>query len=271
MALAFPSVSVGKLLPWRRAKSVPEIDTRSQAKNQLPANWYRLGISRYANWGNVYSKRIALLSDRMMYPALAVGLFAGYHLVIGVAAPFFPEIEQLPHLPVSMNLDPTPPAWIAGTLATDRKTYFDLGGGLQGDEALAWMADYRPKPESLSAAELDSLTAALKADLPRYGTNAAKWKNVAVLPTAPKITRAAKAIAEYGDRLKTGVIVIFEDSQVVPVVSHVEGAWSVVLFRGSSCRTFLGPVPAGCEDHRAATGIAPEAHSFLSMIDPRKV
>ncbi|MBY5453974.1 hypothetical protein HFO91_30820 [Rhizobium leguminosarum] len=270
MALAFPQVKVGKLFS-RRAKSVPEIKQDIHPQGGIPANWYRLGISRYANWGNVYTKRIALLSFRLFYPVLGVGLFAGYHLMIGMAAPLFPPLMRLPHLPVSMNLDPTPPAWIASNLETDRKTYFDLGGGLQGDEALSWMTSYRPLPTGMSAADLDRLATAIKADLPKYGTAADKWKAVNSLTSVPQIAKPKTAIAQYGDRLTAGIVVVFDDSAVVPVVSHVAGEWSVLLFKGANCRTLLGPVPAGCADTRTPNGISKEARSVLSMIDPRKV
>ncbi|OWO89998.1 hypothetical protein B5E41_29160 [Rhizobium esperanzae] len=285
MALAFPPVKVSNLLSRRRLKSVPEIiplqiegelarpiepDEIVIPKGYLPSNWYRLGISEFANWGAVYTRRISLLSGRFMYPMLAVGLFAGYHLAVGAAGQFFPEIDALPHLPVRMNLDPMPPAWIASNLATDRKTYFDLGGGLQGDDTLAWMASYRPLPTGMTAADLDQLAAAIKADLPKYGAATDKWKTVRGLSNAPTITRPAKAIAENGDQLKTGIVVVFDDSAVVPVVSHVTGEWSVLLFKGAACRTLLGPVPAGCADTRTPNGISKEARSVLSMIDPRK-
>ncbi|MBY5551094.1 hypothetical protein HFO61_30585 [Rhizobium leguminosarum] len=282
MVLAFPPVKVGNLLPRRRTTSVPVIiegelakpvepDEIVVPKGYLPSNWYRLGISEFANWGNVYTKRISILSGRFFYPMICVGLFAGYHLVVGTAGQFFPQIDALPHLPVRMDLDPMPPAWIASSFATDRKTYFDLGGGLQGDDALAWMASYRPLPTGMTAADLDQLAAAIKADLPKYGTAADKWKSVAGLSAAPKITRPAKAIAEYSDRLKTGIVVVFDHSGVVPVVSHVAGEWSVLLFKGAACRTLLGPVPAGCADTRTPNGISKEARSVLTMIDPRKV
>ncbi|TCB60152.1 hypothetical protein E0J20_09165 [Rhizobium leguminosarum bv. viciae] len=281
MALAFPPVKVGNLLSRRRTTSVPVIiegelakpiepDEIVVPKGYLPANWYKLPVSRLANWGMVYTYRIEALSKSLFYPALAVGLFAGYHLAIGIGSQFAPEVAALPHLPASLNFDPTPPAWIASNLETDRKSYFDLGGGLQGDETLSWMASYRPLPTGMSAADLDQLTSAMKADLAKYGTVTDKWKAVSGLDDVPQFANPKTAIADHADGLKSGIVVVFKDTDVVPVVSHVAGEWSVLLFKGAACRTLLGPVPAGCADKRTIGGISNEARSVLSMIDPRK-
>lgn len=296
MALAFPSVSVRKLLPGKKS-SVPatgkrSIFQRSKPKTDLTtetaqpvlepdqivvpqaqdnSGWYRLGISEFANWGNVYTKRISTLSFRLYAPMVCVGLFAGYHLLIGAASQFLPEVADLPHIPVSLNLDPMPPEWIAGNYAVDRRTYFDLGGGLQGDDALAWMASYRPSPVGMTTADLSALAAAIRADLAKYGTTA-KWQAVGKLNTAPAFSTPGKAISSYGDRLKDGIVLVVNDSSAVfPVVAQVDGEWSVTLFKGNACRTLLGPVAAGCTDVRAKGGeISKEARSVLSMIDPRR-
>lgn len=270
MAFAFTLPGPVKSLFQRGKASVADRHAISAAKNQTPEGWYDLDISQVVNRGHILNDRFQTLSVRMKWPMFALGLFAGYHLIISAVSPIVPEIAELPHVGFTVAMDPTPPAVIAQTVASDRSTYFDLGGGLRGDESLAWLAQYAPKPESLSMADMDALSTAIRADLSKFGTDAAKWKTVASLPTAPKITRPEKALAEYADRLKTGIVIVLRDSAVVPVVAHVRGEWSVVVYKGKDCRSFVGPVPAGCSDHRAADGIANEARSIFSMIQPPK-
>lgn len=300
MALAFPTARVRKLLPGIKS-SVPAIGKRGLfqrlsrkldlvaeteqpahepdeiviPKGHLPGNWYRLGISEFANWGNIYTKRIAILSGRFYWPMIAVGVFAGYHLIINPASQFFPEVATLPHIPVSMNLDPMPPAWFGGRTAIDGKTYFDLGGGLQGDSALSWMSSYRPSPVGMSTEDLAAYVASIKVDLPKFGKNFVKWdmvwRGLGKDQSGITFTSADKAIAVFGERLRTGLIVAV-DGEAVPLVAHVAGEWSITLFKGNACRTLLGPTVAGCTDYRAKGGeISKEARTVLMLIDPRRV
>lgn len=269
MAFAFSIPGPFRSLFQRGKANIEERQAEGRARNKTPPGWYDLDISQVVNRGLVLNVRFQEISKKGKWPMFAVGMFAGYHLIISAVSPLVPEIAELPHVGFSIAMDPTPPAVIAETINADAATYFDIGGGLQADQSLAWLATYRPMPESLSVADLDALTAAIRADLPRFGTDAAKWETVARLSIAPKITRPEKAMAEYGDRLKTGIVAILRDSNVVPVVAHVAGQWSVILFKGADCRVSLGPVPAGCSDHRAAEGIAKEARSIFSMMKPQ--
>lgn len=237
-----------------------------EMKNNLPANWDKMDVSILATRGAILCNRFHRLSRVKKLPLAAITLFAGYHLVALTISP----LVSLPALPIAYQIDPTPPKWLTASTAQAEPVSFDIGGGLTGDANLAWLADYAPKPESLSTEQLDGLAAALKADLAAHGKKVDQWKQVAALAPAPKITRADKVISKYPDRLKSGVVVVLENDSVVPVVSHVAGEWSVLLFKDSSCRVALGPIPSGCDDYRGSGGVSEEARAVFKLIQPKK-
>lgn len=235
------------------------------------ANWSNMEVSRIASRGRVLGSRVSVLTgSKIMRSALiGAGLFAGYHLAINVASTWMPEVQELPHFNLAMQLDHRPPNFIMNMGQKSSATYFDLGGGLQGDGRLAWMADYRPRPDGLSVSNLDDLVVAMRKDLPRFGKAAKPWENVLALPFGPKVSGAEQAISKFGDRLQTGILIVLRDSDVVPFVGHADGQWSVLLFKDKACRAFVGPVPAGCEDRTKSGSVPNDVRPVLSMIAPR--
>ncbi|WP_165447389.1 hypothetical protein [Rhizobium leguminosarum] len=240
-------------------------------KRELPKDWYELDVSRVATQGHVNTARMAYLSRVLSLPLLLAGTVIGYHIVVSAVEPFAPELASAaPHLSLSFRIDPTPPAAIMSALNVDSKRYYDLGGGLSGDAGLRWMANYTPRPESLSLDDLSRLSGALKTDLAQYGRNVDKWQHIKALPVAPQIAQPSQAIKEYGERLRTGIVIVMPNSDVVPVVSHTAGEWSVLLFKGNACRVALGPLIDGCSDYRGKSEIATEARAVLKIVDPSK-
>lgn len=262
---------------WGRAGSIPKEkkkrslvpSIRFRLTRPLPPNWHRLDVSKIATRGRVLSKRIQFLSKALYVPMLGWGLFAGYHLAVNVMSPYMPELRELPQLRLSLNLDHRPPDFIMNMAQPSAASYFDLGGGLKGDVSLAWMSDYRPRPEGLTARNLDDLVVAMRRDLPRYGTNSRSWESVGSLSFTPKVARPEQAIAKFGDRLPGGILIVLRDSSVVPFVGHSDGEWSVLLFKDKACRAFVGPVPSGCEDRTKSGTVPKEARTILSMINPK--
>lgn len=253
----------------KRSSLVPSL--RLSLTKPLPPNWHRLEVSKIATRGRVLSKRIQFLSGSKLFQGAIFcwGLFAGYHLVLNVMSPYMPELTELPQMRLSLNLDHRPPDFILNMAQTDASNYFDLGGGLQGDGRLAWMAEYRPRPEGLTVRNLNELVVAMKRDLPRFGTNSRSWESVGSLSFTPKVSRPEQAITKFSDRLPGGILIVLRDSSVVPFVGHSEGQWSVLLFKDKACRAFVGPVPSGCEDRTKSGSVPNEARTILSMIDPR--
>lgn len=253
----------------KRSSLVPSI--RLSLTRPLPPNWNRLEVSKIATRGRVLSKRVEFLSKSKLFQSAVFcwGLFAGYHLVLSTMSPYWPELKELPQIRLSLNIDHRPPDFILNMAQTNAANYFDLGGGLKGDGKLAWMADYRPRPEGLTVEDLSGLVLAMRKDLPRFGKVAKPWENVLSLPFAPKLTGSVKAASTFGDRLSNGVLILLKDTDVVPFVGHSDGQWSVLLFKDKACRAFVGPVPSGCEDRTKSGSVPNEARTILSMIDPR--
>lgn len=235
------------------------------------AEWPNMEVAKIASRGRVLGARVVFLAQsKVMRSALiGVGLFAGYHLAINVASAWMPEVQELPHVNFAMQLDHRPPDFIMNMGQKSAATYFDLGGGLQGDGRLAWMANYRPRPDGLTVSNLNDLVVAMRKDLPRFGKVAKPWDNVLALPFGPKVSGAEQAISKFGDRLQTGILIVLRDSDVVPFVGHAEGQWSVLLFKDKACRAFVGPVPSGCEDRTKSGSVPNDVRPVLSMIAPR--
>ncbi len=281
--LPSPGTSEKKRFPgfgfWDRAAEPKEMKKRSslmpfihlRLTKPVPPNWHRLEVSKVATRGRVLSKRVQFLSRSKLFQGAIFcwGLFAGYHLVLNVLSPYMPELAELPQIRVSLNLDHRPPDFILNMAQTDASSYFDLGGGVKGDAGLAWMANYRPRPEGLSVANLSDLVVAMRKDLPGFGKVAQPWEHVLALPFRPKVSSAGNAISKFGDRLSNGILILLKDSDVVPFVGHAEGQWSVLLFKDKACRAFVGPVPAGCDDRTKSETVPADVRPVLSMIDPK--
>ncbi|TBH28175.1 hypothetical protein ELG63_36420 [Rhizobium leguminosarum] len=235
------------------------------------ATWPNMEVAKIASRGRVLGARVSFLAQsKVMRSALiGVGLFAGYHLAINVASAWMPEVQELPHVNLAMQIDHRPPDFIMNMGQQSAATYFDLGGGLQGDGRLAWMAGYRPRPDGLTVGNLNDLVVAMRKDLPRFGKAAKPWDNVLALPFGPKVSGAEQAISKFSDRLQTGILIVLRDSDVVPFVAHAEGQWSVLLFKDKACRAFVGPVPSGCEDRTKSGSVPNDVRPVLSMIAPR--
>lgn len=152
------------------------------------------------------------------------------------------------------------PYGVAGGLSQyltfDPNTYFSLGGGLRGGPEVAWMGSYAPKPESLSTAEYAALVKAVSTDVRNHMADAKSWTAVADLQKKPTITRASKAITQYSDHLKDGIIIVPENGAVIEIAAHVEGQWSLTLVAPANCATVLGPTSAdtGCQDQTGQGG-----------------
>lgn len=259
----------GGALPKEKKKRtfVPSI----RLTRPLPPNWHRLEVSKIATRGRVLSKRVQFLSGSKLFQGVIFcwGLFAGYHLVLNVMSPYMPELTELPQIRLSLNLDHRPPDFILNMAQPNAASYFDLGGGLRGDASLAWMSNYRPRPEGLTGRNLNDLVVAMRRDLLRYGTNSRSWESVGGLSFTPKVSRPEQAIRDYSNRLPEGILIVLRDSSVVPFVGHADGQWSVLLFKDKACRAFVGPVPSGCEDRTKSGSVPNEARTILSMIDPK--
>ncbi|MGO7674889.1 hypothetical protein ACC685_33540 [Rhizobium ruizarguesonis] len=214
----------------------------------------RLDVALIATRGHVLSARVNRLTGAFHWPMIGLALVAVY----GVYRTGWTYISP-----------PTVPTTIAQALTFDPDSYFDLGGGLRGSAAMAWMGNYAPKPESLSAADYDALTAAVRTDLELHGFHPENWTAVAGLKTKPQITRPEKAISQYADRLPSGIILLPEDESVASVVGHVAGQWAVTLFRGGVCQTILGPLPAGCADMTKQDGVSAYIASYFDSIKPK--
>ncbi|NKK58790.1 hypothetical protein GFM44_23105 [Rhizobium leguminosarum bv. viciae] len=162
------------------------------------------------------------------------------------------------------------PASIQRLFVFDPDSYFDLGGGLKGGADIAWMGDFRPKPESLSSKDYDALIKATQADVAAYGKEAGKWTNTNALPIKPMVTRPAKALPKYGDRLKDGVVLVPEDFGPVSVLAHTQGQWSINLVAPGGCATVLGPVASGCQNSvKADDPLNSNVRRYLADIQPK--
>ncbi|MBY3314753.1 hypothetical protein [Rhizobium laguerreae] len=162
------------------------------------------------------------------------------------------------------------PEAVRGLFLFDPDNYFDLGGGLKGGPDIAWMGDFRPKPESLSAKDYDALIKATVADVAAYGKEAGKWTSTNALPIKPMVTRPAKALPKYGDRLKDGVVLVPEDFGPVSVLAHTQGQWSINLVAPGGCATVLGPVASGCQNSVTADDpLNANVRRYLADIQPK--
>lgn len=152
----------------------------------------------------------------------------------------------------------------------DPDSYFDLGGGLKGAPDVAWMGDYRPKPESLSSKDYDALIKATQADVAAYGKDAGSWTGTTALSTKPMVTRPEKALPKYGDRLKEGIVLVPEDFRPVSVLAHTQGQWSINLVASGGCVTVLGPVASGCQNGVTADDpLNGNVRRYLAEIQPK--
>lgn len=209
-------------------------------------------VAQVATRGHVIVARTEKLSRIGFWPALALGVIAG----IGVF-----RASSVPNYVM-------PPRFIAEALTYDETMYFDLGGGLRGPSALAFMADYAPTPESLPAADYDALTAALRTDLEAHGIEIDKWEAVGALKTAPKVTSPRRLLSEFSGRLKDGAIVVDTENEMVSVAAYVGGQWAVTAFSRRGCETVVGPVAKGCDDGTRKDGWTNQAVRLLSTYKP---
>lgn len=141
------------------------------------------------------------------------------------------------------------PAFLQAAFTYDPDSYFDIGGGIKTGPEMAWLAQYAPKPESLSESDWEALVKATVSDLSAYGTDAAKWQAVGGLKTKPIVTRIEKVIANNADRLKDGAIAVPTSGRVTPIIAHVRGQWAVAMTAPGGCAVFMGPMVAGCQDN----------------------
>ena len=240
--------------------------------SKIPDNWEELDVSQVASRGHVLVERFQVLTKRFQFPALIVGGIAGYQIAISLAVPFEPSLASYALInPASISVDARPPAVLAADaidpIQTAAKTPVNSAPSVSYAN---WQDRYPPTGKTLSLADLSRLSEALNADMKSEAMNFKSWRHVAGLAVPPKITRKEKAIAKYADRLKTGIVTIMDGQPVVPVVSHVEGQWSVLLFKAGSCRVMLGPMPEGCADFRSAgSEVSPEAQTVFDMIAPK--
>ncbi len=209
-------------------------------------------VAQVATRGHVLMARCEAVAKVGFWPALAVGVVAGFFVF---KASYAPALV-------------TPPTFLKNALTYNEETYFDLGGGLRGPSALAWMADYAPTPESLSQSDYDALVAALKTDLSAHGIEIADWEAIGALKKAPKITSPARLFADFKDRVKDGAVVVDKDNQIVFVAAYVEGRWALTDVRPSRCQTVLGPVAKDCVDGTNPEGWTRQAVQILASLKP---
>lgn len=163
------------------------------------------------------------------------------------------------------------PQSVRNLFVYDPESYFDLGGGLKGGPDLAWMGNYPPRPESLSAADYDSLVKATIADVAAFGKEAGNWRDTSALKTQPMITRPAKALPKYGDRLKDGIVLIPEDFGPVSILGHTQGQWAITLIASGGCATVLGPIATGCQNGVTADDpLNANVRRYLDEVEPQQ-
>jgi hypothetical protein len=244
-----PSETTGRFDPENWKKPVP-----ANHPFGIDPRW---DVAQIATPGHMLTARVSTWSHRMYGPMIALGI-AAFTLFIGGQA-------VLPVISAS-------PRWITSALTYDPNTYFNLGGGLRGGPNVAFLGNYAPRPESLSMAKYGELVEATAKDIAAHGYNAADWTAVGELQTTPKITRPEKVFAQWGDRLKDGVIAIPETPAFATIVAHVEGQWGVTIARAGQCWTLQGPVIESCEDatENSKDALSGQAITALEPMDPRK-
>ncbi|UXT53260.1 hypothetical protein FY136_28785 (plasmid) [Agrobacterium tumefaciens] len=158
------------------------------------------------------------------------------------------SLGKLPLGSISAGASGSLPMSVRSMFVFDPDTYFDLGGGLKGGPDLAWMGEFKPRPESLSQVNYDTLVKAVQADVAAHGKEAGAWSAIPALKVQPMVTRPNKAFPQYGSRLKDGIVLIPEDFQPVSVIAHTQGQWSITFVAAGGCMTVLGPVASGCQN-----------------------
>ncbi len=208
-------------------------------------------VSQIATRGHVNAARLHQVGRWGFLPAV---LFAGLGLwALSETRPAMVSYNASPAAFMSGNGgapvmpgQTVAPAWIKSMLTFDPATYFDLGGGLRGNAEMRWLADYKPKPESLSVAQFDALVNAVATDQ-KASPDPTQWATVAGLEVRPQITRLERTFSEHAARLPTGIIGLPEGrGNVALIIAHVAGQWAMADVRNGQCRSILGPLPTGC-------------------------
>lgn len=208
---------------------------------------------------------MTLLSREVFIPRHIRGLIFLLFLFMGLAS-----LGKLPLGAINRGGGALPES-VRSLFVYDPDTYFDLGGGLNGGPDMAWMGDYKPQPESLSAADYDALVKAVQADVGTHGKDAASWTAVQGLKTQPMITRPAKALPKYGDRLKDGIVLIPEEFGPVSILAHTQGQWSINLIASGGCATVLGPIASGCQNGTTQDDpLNVNVRRFLAEVEPKQ-
>lgn len=249
--------------------AAPDAETPATAESQVQPEDFPDGISprwdvaQIATRGHVLVGRFEYLSQKLRYPTIWLWLL----LLVLTWAMFNGKIDAFG--PRLMSFDGR--GIFQRMLTFEPDGYFDIGGGLKGGPDLAWLGDYAPTPESLSASDHEALISAVVADSTKNGTNAEAWEQVAHLKVQPMLTRPAKAFAENSDELRNGVVAIPEDGgRDIIVSAYVEGRWSFTIIRGDRCAALAGPVAKDCGDQTREDGWSGMAVEAIKTLKPKE-
>lgn len=192
-------------------------------------------VSQIATRGHVNAARMRAIGRGGVIPALVCA-------VLGVWALYDMRPSFRHHMPSAS----VAPAWIKESLTFDPATYYDLGGGLHGGPDMRWLADFKPKPESLTTAQFDALVQAVSSDMAAT-SDPTQWATVAALEVRPQITRLERIFSEHSGRLPTGIVGLPEGrGNVGLVIAHVAGQWAMTEVRGGECKHIWGHQAEGC-------------------------
>lgn len=202
----------------------------------------RWDVAQIATRGHVLVARIEYIFDKLKYLTFWLWLVLLVLLWLTVKGMTFGPV---------LFIDLQRP--LANALTFDRDTYFDVGGGLRGGPEIAWLGNYAPTPESLSASDYETLIKAVVDDSGKFGTNAGDWENVGKLKIQPRVTRPGKAF-EKSSELRNGVVAVPEQGSDITIAAYVEARWAFTLVRGGRCANLVGPAVNGCSDETRNDG-----------------